>query len=569
MRTVSDDYSSQVRSNTRRFGFYVAVYGNSETPDYLWLDGIISISITRAFSDGIQIGACMSDRLTLTTRATDLFNGRLKKVKIYCRCTDPVTEWHTLGTFYVDSSVTERGITTVNAYDMMGRLGKPVKWTDHTLAAAPTFPCKMQEVLDYLCARAAVTTDFQCQDFTIENAPDGYTARELIGYIAACHGANARFSPDEVLQIRLYTQTGAVIDRNRCYGTDVAADGGYTVKGILFDLGGETRIFIDGSSSEYDPDADGILECFVPFATVASAEYAWSQVGGMSCSACSFTLPAEDIFEVGDVFSSADANGSTVTAAVTEQELSVNCDGGFVERIACAAQGKKNQRDISNRVTAAEEDISEGGGTGDTIEHAVIIQQRDMTKFLHEYSFARYIFGNQMVYGGAANPVICQGEVALLQKPSSPQSSVYTMQYAPTGSTGTVQPLTVECKLLTVRNTGTEADPEWYYDYRITATRGDGTVTNKDVTTSEADSVGLALYYSSINDVSALRENLQADCPYGAINATIGIVGASGGFVTGYFPFCSEAEYNAAVGLTYEPKYLTEVTDTVTEVDNQ
>ncbi|MBP1543799.1 MAG: hypothetical protein J6A16_06865 [Oscillospiraceae bacterium] len=368
MRTVSDDYSSQVRSNTRRFGFYVAVYGNSETPDYLWLDDIISISITRAFSDGIQIGACMSDRLTLTTRATDLFNGRLKKVKIYCRCTDPVTEWHTLGTFYVDSSVTERGITTVNAYDMMGRLGKPVKWTDHTLAAAPTFPCKMQEVLDYLCARAAVTTDFRCQDFTIENAPDGYTARELIGYIAACHGANARFSPDEVLQIRPYTQTGAVIDRNRCYGTDVAADGGYTVKGILFDLGGETRIFIDGSSSEYDPDADGILECFVPFATVASAEYAWSQVGGMSCSACSFTLPAEDIFEVGDVFSSADANGSTVTAAVTEQELSVSYDGGFVERIACAAQGKKNQRDISNRVTAAEEDISEGGGTAEKLQ---------------------------------------------------------------------------------------------------------------------------------------------------------------------------------------------------------
>lgn len=353
MRTVTDEYSAQVKGNARRFGFYIEVYGNSAEPDKLWLDDIISLNITRAVSDGIQIGACMSDRLTLTTRATSLFNGRLKKVRVFCRCTHPITEWHALGTFYVDSSVTEHGITTVSAYDMMGRLDKPVKWIDHSLAAAPVFPCAMQDVLDYLCARAAVTTDFKCQSFTIDSAPDGYTARELIGYIAACHGANARFSPNEILQIRPYTQTGAALERGRCYDTDVADDI-FTVNGILFDCGGDTKIFIDGSGGEYDPDAEGIIECFAPFATIASAEYAWSQIGGMSCSACSAEFPAENILEVGDVITACDSLGNDVMAVITEQELSVTCDSGYIERISCSAHGKNNQRASVNRVAAVE-----------------------------------------------------------------------------------------------------------------------------------------------------------------------------------------------------------------------
>ena len=317
MRTVSDEYLAQVQGSGRQFGVMVKVYGNSAEPDTLWLGDVISVDILRSCSDQLQIGACMSDMLTLETKATILFNGRLKKVEVFYRCTAPVLDWIRLGTFYVDEAVTRNGVTAVKAYDMMSRLDKRVSWVDTSKATAPTFPCKMQAMLNYLCARAGVTTDFVCEDITVEKAPDGYTAQELISYIAASHGRNARFSPSEVLKFPAYEEVGKTVQHARCYSLDIAGGSGYTVKGILLQRGGDDKIYIDGTASEYDETADGIVTAYDPFATVGIAEYAWNRLGGLNYSAVSLEMPAENILEPGDVFTVEDADGTQKKAIIS------------------------------------------------------------------------------------------------------------------------------------------------------------------------------------------------------------------------------------------------------------
>ncbi len=361
MRTVSDEYLAQVQSSGRQFGVMVKVYGNSAEPDTLWLGDVISVDILRSCSDQLQIGACMSDMLTLETKATTLFNGRLKKVEVFYRCTAPVLDWVKLGTFYVDEAVTRNGVTAVKAYDMMSRLDKRVSWVDTSKATAPTFPCKMQAMLNYLCARAGVTTDFVCEDITIEKAPDGYTAQELISYIAASHGRNARFSPSEVLKFPAYEEVGKTIQHGRCYSLDIAGGSGYTVKGILLQRGGDDKIYIDGTASEYDETADGIVTAYDPFATVGIAEYAWNRLGGLNYSAVSLEMPAENILEPGDVFTVEDADGTQEKAIVMEQELSLSCTGGFVEKISCTAESKAQNRSTENRQEATEKQVAAGG----------------------------------------------------------------------------------------------------------------------------------------------------------------------------------------------------------------
>ncbi len=345
MRNVTNDYLAQVQSSGRQFGVSVKVYGNGAEPESLWLGDIISIDILRSCSDQLQIGACMSDMLTLETKATALFNGRLKKVEVFYRCTAPVLDWIQLGTFYVDEAVTRNGVTAVKAYDMMSRLDKRVSWVDTSKATAPTFPCKMQAMLNYLCARAGVTTDFTCEDITVEKAPDGYTAQELISYIAASHGRNARFSPSEVLKFPDYEEVVKTVQHGRCYSLDIAGGSGYTVKGILLQRGGDDKIYIDGTASEYDETADGIVTAYDPFATVGIAEYAWSRLGGLNYSAVSLEMPAENILEPGDVFTVEDADGTQKKAIVMEQELSLTCTGGFVEKISCTAESKAQNRE--------------------------------------------------------------------------------------------------------------------------------------------------------------------------------------------------------------------------------
>lgn len=360
MRTVSDEYLAQVQSSGRQFGVMVKVYGNSAEPDTLWLGDVISVDILRSCSDQLQIGACMSDMLTLETKTTTLFNGRLKKVEVFYRCTAPVLDWVKLGTFYVDEAVTRNGVTAVKAYDMMSRLDKRVSWVDTSKATAPTFPCKMQAMLNYLCARAGVTTDFVCEDITVEKAPDGYTAQELISYIAASHGRNARFSPSEVLKFPAYEEVGKTVQHGRCYSLDIAGGSGYTVKGILLQRGGDDKIYIDGTASEYDETADGIVTAYDPFATVGIAEYAWNRLGGLNYSAVSLEMPAENILEPGDVFTVEGADGTQKKAIVMEQELSLTCTGGFVEKISCTAESKAQNRSTENRQEATEKQVAAG-----------------------------------------------------------------------------------------------------------------------------------------------------------------------------------------------------------------
>lgn len=367
MRNVTNDYLAQVQGSGRQFGVMVKVYGNSAEPDTLWLGDVISVDILRSCSDQLQIGACMSDMLTLETKATTLFNGRLKKVEVFYRCTAPVLDWVKLGTFYVDEAVTRNGVTAVKAYDMMSRLDKRVSWVDTSKATAPTFPCKMQAMLNYLCARAGVTTNFVCEDITVEKAPDGYTAQELISYIAASHGRNARFSPSEVLKFPAYEEVGKTVQHGRCYSLDIAGGSGYTVKGILLQRGGDDKIYIDGTASEYDETADGIVTAYDPFATVGIAEYAWNRLGGLNYSAVSLEMPAENILEPGDVFTVEDADGTQKKVIVMEQELSLTCTGGFVEKISCTAESKAQNRSTENRQEATEKQLSQSGGTAEKL----------------------------------------------------------------------------------------------------------------------------------------------------------------------------------------------------------
>nr|DAS93682.1 MAG TPA: hypothetical protein [Caudoviricetes sp.] len=369
MRTVSDEYLAQVQSSGRQFGVMVKVYGNSAEPDTLWLGDVISVDILRSCSDQLQIGACMSDMLTLETKTTTLFNGRLKKVEVFYRCTAPVLDWVKLGTFYVDEAVTRNGVTAVKAYDMMSRLDKRVCWVDTSKATAPTFPCKMQAMLNYLCARAGVTTDFVCEDITVEKAPDGYTAQELISYIAASHGRNARFSPSEVLKFPAYEEVGKTVQHGRCYSLDIAGGSGYTVKGILLQRGGDDKIYIDGTASEYDETADGIVTAYDPFATVGIAEYAWNRLGGLNYSAVSLEMPAENILEPGDVFTVEGADGTQKKAIVMEQELSLTCTGGFVEKISCTAESKAQNRSTENRQEATEKQVAAGATSATLTEY--------------------------------------------------------------------------------------------------------------------------------------------------------------------------------------------------------
>ncbi len=220
--------------------------------------------------------------------------------------------------------------------------------------------------------------------------------------------------------------------------------------------------------------------------------------------------------------------------------------------------------------------------SGVTIENGIIIQEADAKYLLHEYTEVDYIAGNKIGYAGANNPVVMQNipvcefgaktpNGVILPATSTdvdtseqlPDVQTYTTLNFPNGlyiANAVVTKLALEPIAFTTSTT------QWQFKYYC----ADGTTgVYETFTTDNRYPTGC---FIARNAIAAPNE----DYPYGYATVRYGFTYAIAnstryrtGIQTRYLytlPFSSEAEYNAAVRLTYEPVTLTEVTETVTEV---
>ncbi len=201
------------------------------------------------------------------------------------------------------------------------------------------------------------------------------------------------------------------------------------------------------------------------------------------------------------------------------------------------------------------------------IPNAVIIKSADSSYLLHEYTEVEYIKGNKIGYAGATSKIVCQGYVFDSLTPDK-----YTIGADILYGTK-----------LDIRLSGNTTTPPQTADVHIDA-EYDASDTSKAhcylVCSAVSFRSTVGYYYDGVFGVYFKWDSIHApndNFPYGCVkgkammpgkaakNAT-NFYNASQLCFTAYFPFATEAEYNAAVGLTYEPLTLTEVQETTTEV---
>ncbi len=223
---------------------------------------------------------------------------------------------------------------------------------------------------------------------------------------------------------------------------------------------------------------------------------------------------------------------------------------------------------------------------GLTVENGIIIQEADAKLLLHEYTEVEYIAGNKIGYGGLGNPIIASGLVCWRYGKAAPNGvvasgaitvsstdklpdiPVYQSVNFPVpayvyGSTAAsnVDRITVE---------RTEYFDQ-YATFRTYAWSG-GTKTQISTDTIwNGAELGICFLFTSIVAPGTYQG---MEFPYGAAKANTywkyargaNQFNFSGYSYVSYIPFASEAEYNAATGLTYEQSSLIQVNETVTEV---
>ena len=88
------------------------------------------------------------------------------------------------------------------------------------------------------------------------------------------------------------------------------------------------------------------------------------------------------------------------------------------------------------------DELKAGGTGGDTIENAIIIEEKSVRHLIHSYTTVGYFHGNKLVYGGAKNPVIVNGTEFHAASVASPyiQYEKLSFQRGTTSTNSTVEP---------------------------------------------------------------------------------------------------------------------------------
>lgn len=121
-------------------------------------------------------------------------------------------EWVKIGDFRVseESIRTRQGYTSFSAYD------KLYNNSLNTYHSSLTFPATLQAVCDEVCGLIGITSTNIGVSVTLdENILDGYTLRDVLGFIAAYCGKNAFLSPSGALQLRWFSASSYTADGTR------------------------------------------------------------------------------------------------------------------------------------------------------------------------------------------------------------------------------------------------------------------------------------------------------------------------------------------------------------------
>lgn len=368
MLKVPAKYREMAERDAREVSVKV-VMGETELTN----DDIIELSIYRSLGEnGFNIGGAVTARVRMVALMKLPYSGEVS-MDVFVRFgfdSESCSEYVQLGHFYGHASNPSNKTAQVEiiGYDKLGSSAFNSRCTFAKVGDAElTFPCTVQEMLEYVCKRRGLETEFECLDYTVSEMPvkdksrdnsdyeKYYTYKEIIGFIAAAHGATAAIDSGGSLVFIGAKESSETISSGDCVDFSLTASEAFTVKGILLHVQntlstGSANIFInDDSETAYDGEiSEGVIETSCPFGSIEMAESLWEQLGGFSYSSCEFSRRGRGWTELGDIVSAVDnlrekVNGEYIKgkAVVQTVELSFSTDGGFTERVISKAENSE------------------------------------------------------------------------------------------------------------------------------------------------------------------------------------------------------------------------------------
>lgn len=287
-----------------------------------------SISIGNTCSSSVTF-SIFQPQITLENKDITIFEG----VK-----GDSGIEYVQIGIFTVTKEESNGEYTKYTAYDKMYKAEKGY-------FSELTYPSTDKAILEEICTKLGIQLATSITNtHTITDKPQGYTMREMIGYMAMLQGCNAVINSDGNLEIKWYKDSGYVLDGHQYYqqGVTFTTSKDFTIRKLTCN---NTKSGDSKTSEITAGDGTTGLSFANPFMTQEILNEVYNKIGGFQFRPLTVKFLGDWRLEVGDIIT---VNKGGVDYKVPIMQIEHECDGGLMDTVTSIGQSDTENSNIAS-----------------------------------------------------------------------------------------------------------------------------------------------------------------------------------------------------------------------------
>lgn len=312
---VSDDFDNRIMGEGRTFRARITC------DDTVIESGFVSVDMKCIAGTGtstLEIGCASSTQLDITMIQPDIsLTGREMLLEIGLMLDDDSIEYVKMGYFMAQKPTVDDGRITFTAYDRMA-----YKMSGYYLSNI-LYPCDISEVCAEIEALTGIRMKNAPSGISISKTFDGYTYRQVVGFIAGLDGKFATFDRDGVLDFKWYTTTDYSVELNRSFDDVVVQEN-------VFQVGYISCAVDENNTIKSGQGLTGIATSnFLMTQEILDGLYAKLKDMSYHPTTCSF---AGDMrLELGDIVQVLSRDGKAYSVPIMSLDFSY--DGGLITAI--------------------------------------------------------------------------------------------------------------------------------------------------------------------------------------------------------------------------------------------
>lgn len=243
-----------------------------------------------------------------------------------------------LGKFTVTKQTSDGEYTSYEAYDRMYKADMPY-FSDMA------FPSTDKTILNEICGKLGISLATNIATaHTISDKPQGYTYREIIGYMAMLQGCNAVINSDGNLELRWYKDSDYVLDGHKYYqqGVTFTTSKDFIIQKLTCN---NTKSGSTEQSEITSGDGATGLSFANPFMTQAILDEVYKKIGGFTFRPLTVKFVGDYRLEVGDIIT---VNKGGVDYKVPIMQITHECDGGLMDTVTSIGQSDTENTSVAS-----------------------------------------------------------------------------------------------------------------------------------------------------------------------------------------------------------------------------